>query len=212
MEISTVYSVHFKDIISPSSPPLSSPPPLPSEQRYSANLVLGLGIVHIVLGFLCILFALLAIFTGEEEANQFAAGAWTGPIFVACGLLGILAHTRWYVKWQIWLFLLASVVSTAAAVTCIFLTASGIHLTKAQVWQNLQMQVNTPYITNVNPHEAKKSFVVTSNLIVTAILELLWSLVSSYVALQGSKAKEYNFASSGTSKTDPKALEHQSEV
>jgi hypothetical protein len=42
---------------------------LPSEQRYSASFVLGLGSIHVTLGAVSALFAILALFT-ETEANQ----------------------------------------------------------------------------------------------------------------------------------------------
>ena len=42
---------------------------LPSEQRYSASFVLGLGSVHVTLGAVSALFAILALFL-ETEANQ----------------------------------------------------------------------------------------------------------------------------------------------
>ena len=42
---------------------------LPSEQRYSASFVLGLGSIHVTLGAVSALFAILALFL-ETEANQ----------------------------------------------------------------------------------------------------------------------------------------------
>lgn len=72
----------------------SSPPSqLPSEQRYSARLVLGLGIVHICLGLLSAGFAVMAVFL-EPEINKYASGLWAGIVYMACGIFGILAHSR----------------------------------------------------------------------------------------------------------------------
>ena len=42
---------------------------LPSEERYSASFVLGLGSIHITLGTVSAVFAILALFL-ETEANQ----------------------------------------------------------------------------------------------------------------------------------------------
>ena len=47
---------------------------LPSEHRYSASFVLGLGSVHVTLGAVSALFAILALFL-ETEANQVLNGA-----------------------------------------------------------------------------------------------------------------------------------------
>jgi hypothetical protein len=66
---------------------------LPSEQRYSATPVLGLGTVHICLGVLSSAFSILALFV-ETEANQYAAGLWTGVIYIGCGITAILAYSR----------------------------------------------------------------------------------------------------------------------
>ena len=42
---------------------------LPSEERYSASFVLGLGSIHVTLGAVSAVFAILALFV-ETEANQ----------------------------------------------------------------------------------------------------------------------------------------------
>ena len=42
---------------------------LPSEERYSASFVLGLGSIHVTLGAVSAIFAILALFV-ETEANQ----------------------------------------------------------------------------------------------------------------------------------------------
>ena len=47
---------------------------LPSEQRYSASFVLGLGSIHVTLGAVSALFAILALFL-ETEANQVKTSA-----------------------------------------------------------------------------------------------------------------------------------------
>ena len=42
---------------------------LPSEERYSASFVLGLGSIHVTLGAVSAVFAILALFV-ETESNQ----------------------------------------------------------------------------------------------------------------------------------------------
>ena len=68
-----------------------------SEQRYSASLVLGLGIVHLTLGVLSAGFAILALFI-EQEANKYACGLWAGVMYMICGILGVLSYSRYITK------------------------------------------------------------------------------------------------------------------
>ena len=69
---------------------------LPSEHRYSASLVRGLGAVHVALGVLSASMAMVALFGGgnEAEANALASGLWAGFLYVGAGVLGVLASTR----------------------------------------------------------------------------------------------------------------------
>jgi hypothetical protein len=67
----------------------------PSERRYSASLVLGMGVVHVAAGSLSVTLAMLAFFV-EVEANRSAAGLWAGVVYIGCGVFGILAAKRWY--------------------------------------------------------------------------------------------------------------------
>ena len=99
---------------------------LPSEYRYSASLIIGVGIVHVLLGILNLSFSLLAVIF-EPSANFYASGIWTSPFTLLCGLCGILASTRWYISYQILIFLLTSILSTAASGLCLVMTALGIH-------------------------------------------------------------------------------------
>ena len=60
--------------------------------------------------------------------NEYASGLWTGVIFVGCGVTGVLAYSRWYVKKQIAVFLFASIFALAASVACIAITSVGLHV------------------------------------------------------------------------------------
>ena len=70
---------------------------LPSEHRYSASLVMGLGAVHVSLGVVSAGMAMAALFGGgqEAEANAMASGLWAGFLYVGAGVLGVLASTRY---------------------------------------------------------------------------------------------------------------------
>ena len=95
--------------------------------RYSANIVCGLGVVHLVLGVLSVFFAICALFAGEcYEANMLASGLWAGFIYAGAGILGVLASKRWYVRRQIFIFLLAATVTLVSSIACIAITTMGI--------------------------------------------------------------------------------------
>lgn len=61
--------------------------------RYSATLVLGLGTVHVCLGAVSAILAITALFV-ETGVNGYAAGLWTGILYIGCGITGILAYSR----------------------------------------------------------------------------------------------------------------------
>ena len=81
-----------------------------------------------VLGGLSVIFAICALFSGEcYEVNMSASGLWCGFIYVGAGILGLLASKRWYVRRQIFVFLLASTVSFVSSTSCIIITSIGVH-------------------------------------------------------------------------------------
>ena len=91
----------------------------------------GFGVGHVVLGVLSALFSICALFAGEcYEVNMSASGLWCGFIYVGAGILGLLASKRWYVRRQIFIFLLASTVSLVSSVSCIVITSLGIFTLK----------------------------------------------------------------------------------
>ena len=139
---------------------------LPSEYRYSASLIIGVGIVHVLLGILNLSFSLLAVIF-EPSANFYASGIWTSPFTLLCGLCGILASTRWYISYQILIFLLTSILSTAASGLCLVLTALGIHCCYYQQPQ-----------TTLNGN----SLMVTVNIMVATSLGIFMDIQSCYLA------------------------------
>ena len=144
---------------------------LPSEHRYSASLVRGLAFVHIVLSTLGLFFSIGAVLI-EEEWDHWACLLWTAPGLL-CGLCGILASRRWYVDYQILIFLAASIISAAASILCLYVTAAGIQFGQKRI----------------------SSVVVTVNVLVTASLESVLSIVSVLFGLKGSLSPPYNFSS-----------------
>lgn len=88
--MSDIYVVRLQnEIPTYSDPTISKLTSLPSEQRYSSSLVLGLGLVHLVLGVLSLFFGIGGLVL-EREVNEFGAGIWNGIAFVICGICGIL--------------------------------------------------------------------------------------------------------------------------
>ena len=81
----------------------------------------------LILGVLSVLFSICALFAGDcYEVNMSASGLWCGFIYVGAGILGILASKRWYVRRQIFIFLLAATVSLVSSAACIVITSLGI--------------------------------------------------------------------------------------
>jgi hypothetical protein len=178
---------------------------LPSEFRYSASLILGLGIVHVILGVLSLSFSILAVIF-EPRVNYYACGTWTAPFHVLCGIFGIYASTRWYINYQIIVFLVAAVASMAASVVCVYLTAAGIHFYKLNILLRMNEQANSPYIVNLNGFREDYGVtigVATYNVIITACLEFLLSLTSTILACQGSMSRPYNFSPTTTAEGSP---------
>ena len=147
---------------------------LPSEKRYSANFVLGLGIVHVAFGLLSATFAILAFFS-EPDGNRYAAGLWAGIVYIGCGILGVLAHAKWYVREQIVYFFLGNLGAGASAIIAFALTIYGVHLRSFRV----------DFIGDA----------VTANVLITSVMELAWSVLSARVAIKGAMSDEYEFES-----------------
>ncbi|TRY69210.1 hypothetical protein TCAL_14235 [Tigriopus californicus] len=166
---------------------------LPSEERYSASFMAGSGCVHIILGLLNVTFGGLALFV-EPECNQYGSGLWTGLIFVICGVCGVLSKTRWYVRSQIFYFVLGSFLAMMAALTAVVMTSLGVEMKKNRLNQIRAQYATNPYVISFNEEvESQTTFIVTSNIFITSVLEFFWSLWSFKVAFDGFMTKEYQF-------------------
>ena len=113
---------------------------------------------------------------------QHAVGLWTGVLYTGCGITGVLASTRWFVRRQIFVFLLTSIVAFVASVVSIAMTSYGVHLREARLQRRLM-----PTLSNDNFDAGSEAGVgaVTINLFVTTILEFFLSILSIRVAFKG---------------------------
>ena len=109
-------------------------------------------------------------------------GLWTGVLYTGCGITGVLASTRWFVRRQIFVFLLTSIVAFVASVVSIAMTSYGVHLREARLQRRLM-----PTLSNDNFDAGSEAGVgaVTINLFVTTILEFFLSILSIRVAFKG---------------------------
>ena len=55
--------------------------------------MLGLGTVHVCLGTVSATLGIIALFV-EADVNGYAAGLWTGILYIGCRIMGILAYSR----------------------------------------------------------------------------------------------------------------------
>lgn len=184
-----VYTIRLtRDEVSDRKHPFTG---LPSEERYSASFMAGSGCIHIILGLLNVTFGGLALFV-EPESNQYGSGLWTGLIFVVCGVCGILSKTRWYVRSQIFYFVLGSFLAMMAALTSVVLTSLGVEMKKNRLNQIRAQYATNPYVISFNEEmENQSTIMVTSNIFITSILEFFWSLWSFKVSFDGFMTKEY---------------------
>ncbi|XP_067004120.2 uncharacterized protein [Anabrus simplex] len=118
----------------------------PSERRYSASTVGGLGAVHLALAATCILLAGLdmaqpADFMAPTDwTGRYGGGAWLGMAAALAGLTGILAWRRWYIDNNIRWFFICSCIAGITAVLCLVVTAAALAVTQEE-WASTRLQV-----------------------------------------------------------------------
>ena len=74
--------------------------------------------------------ASIVILVADYYMNLLAAGTsgiWTAWIHILCGVCGILASRRWFISYQIIVFLVASMASSTASIVCMYMTTIGIY-------------------------------------------------------------------------------------
>lgn len=163
---------------------------LPSEHRYSAKLVKGLGCIHLALGMLSAVFSVMALSTGTGASGQVPAGAlgsglWSGAVYASCGVAGILAATRWYKRHQILAFFVASVLAFAASLACIIASSIGVH-------------ARGPPTPDVPPSQevpgwTRAASVIVANIFLTSLAEMLLAIPSIHISFKGWVSEEYCF-------------------
>ena len=170
----------------------------PSERKYSAETVLGLGGVHLVLAALALLFGSLALAL-EPDAQQHGAAGWVWALFAATGASGALAGRRWYQNAHIRWFCLLSAASAAGAGLLAALTITGLVQRQMALDERRRAAAADPFSAPLSAeHERRQTLTAASaNLLVTALLELGWSVVTARVAWRGWQAPEASLTRPG---------------
>ena len=110
-------------------------------------------------------------------------GLWTGVLYTGCGITGVLASTRWFVRRQIFVFFLTSIVAFVASVVSIAMTSYGVHLREARLQR--RMMPTPTFMNDASDGSEAGVGAVTINLFVTTILEFFLSILSIRVAFKG---------------------------
>ncbi|PNF28685.1 hypothetical protein B7P43_G07889 [Cryptotermes secundus] len=98
----------------------------PSERRYSALTVGGLGAVHLLLAATSLLLGGLGLALQSDSCwtGRYGGGLWLGLAAAAAGAAGILAWRRWYVDNNIRWFFICSTVAATTSLLCLVITAA----------------------------------------------------------------------------------------
>lgn len=208
-----VFVIQVSSGAAASKPPLALPPAgpdpavLPSEVKYSASLVRGLGLAHLFLGSVIFLLGVLGTWI-EPETCWAGAGVWTGLSALLCGLSGVVAHCFWYKNFSIKAFLVTSVVCVVLSVLAIVLSIYAI-VNRHKHFQTLLDQMDEhswfqPYDLN---QEHRLTLNISANLLVGFFLELGLALWSSRVGWRGVQSPEF---SASNTKRDVDAVDQRS--
>ncbi|XP_069938425.1 uncharacterized protein [Cherax quadricarinatus] len=178
--------------------PLALPAPpdtlLPSEVKYSASLVRGLGFAHIILGAVLFLLGVLGSWV-EPETCWSGAGVWSGMSTMCCGISGLIAHRLWYKNFTIKTFLVSSVVSLVITVLAVILTIYAIVNRQQHYFHLLEQAENNPWFQPYDlDREHRLTLSVSANQLVGFTLELVLSLWSTKVGWRGVHAPEFSAA------------------
>ncbi|KAF5274128.1 hypothetical protein FQR65_LT04526 [Abscondita terminalis] len=175
----------------------------PSERRYSASIVLGFGVIHLAFATSAFLMACLTVtprpdvremalslimdkFGDESEINyldeiDLDAMLTVGPCLIciggmAAGVTAILAWKKWYIDHNIKLFFVMSLVSLITSTICtIFESLVLTYLNNYCYSKELMKKV----------FHLKSRDVLIINILITSILEWIWSLLSLKISFEG---------------------------
>nr|XP_045613185.1 uncharacterized protein LOC123767540 [Procambarus clarkii] len=178
--------------------PLALPAPqealLPSEVKYSASLVRGLGFARLILGAVLFLLGVLGSWV-EPETCWSGAGVWAGLSTICCGISGLLAHRLWYKNFTIKAFLVSSVASVIITILAIILTIYAIVNRQQHYFYLLEQAENNPWFQPYDlDKEHRLTLSVSANQLVGFCLELMLALWSTKVGWRGVRAPEFSAA------------------
>lgn len=191
--------------------PLALPPPppdslLPSEVKYSASLVRGLGFTHLVLGSVLFLLGVLGTWV-EPETCWSGAGVWAGLVAICCGFSGLVAHHLWYKNATIKSFLVLSVAGVITAILAMVLTIYAIVHRHQHHLLLLQQAEALPWF---QPYDLEKEHRLTLSVSVNQLvgfgLELLLALWSAKVGWRGVRAPEFSAARRDSNMDDQQSV------
>ncbi|XP_068220667.1 micronuclear linker histone polyprotein-like [Palaemon carinicauda] len=176
--------------------PLALPAPgdalLPSEVKYSASLVRGLGCTHLVLGAVLFLLGVLGSWV-EPETCWAGAGIWSGIATIACGICGILAHHLWYKNYAIKAFLVTSVVSVVISTLAIILTIYALVNRYEHYYYLVERAEKYPWFRPYNQNQEQQlTLSVSANQLVGFILEFFLAFWSVKIGWKGVRAEEFS--------------------
>ncbi|XP_069685939.1 uncharacterized protein [Periplaneta americana] len=137
----------------------------PSERRYSALTVGGLGAVHLLLGATSLLLGGLGLALQSDTCwtGRYGGGLWLGIAAAAAGAAGILAWRRWYVDNNIRWFFICSTVAATTSLLCLVITAAALAAIQEQR-SNQDLYRSIYYDQGfVHPHNIQEQPVVTSS-------------------------------------------------
>ncbi|XP_066982396.1 uncharacterized protein [Macrobrachium rosenbergii] len=176
--------------------PLALPAPggalLPSEVKYSASLVRGLGCTHLVLGTVLFLLGVLGSWV-EPETCWAGAGIWGGIATLACGICGLLAYYLWYKNYTIKAFLVTSVVCVVVSILSIILTIYGLVNRYEHYYYLIERAEKYPWFRPYNQNQEQQlTLSVSANQLVGFILEFILAVWSVKVGWKGVRAEEFS--------------------
>lgn len=176
----------------------------PSERRYSASIVLGLGVVHLSFALISLSMTFLTITTSSTRTDSSynetfvfsynnntnytkqidqSTSLTLGPCLMCIGALGagftaLLAWKRWYIDHNISWFFLMSLVSTTTSLICLVLVIVLIIMTNDNI--------STNFVLNEYSNSNTKGM-ITINVLIASTLEEIWSILSLKVSFNGMK-------------------------
>ncbi|XP_063230172.1 uncharacterized protein LOC134535145 [Bacillus rossius redtenbacheri] len=156
----------------------------PSERRYSASTVGGLGAVHLLLALTCLLLGALHLLALPGPAPGYGAVLGLGAASALAGLAGLLAWRRWYVDNNIRWFFISSCVAGLSALLSVALTAATLAVLVES--RELGTAANSTVTQAPVPGDRSEArSVVAINIMVASTLELVWAVLSARIAWKG---------------------------